>query len=374
MGFILYTIQKIEMKKESSENRIIKQRNSSIELLRIISIIGVVILHYNNGEIGGGFKYVNDGSFNQYYLFFTENMFICAVNLFMLISAYFLSTTNNRKLIKIVELIVQVIVFKIVVYVLTVIGGSAGFSLKSFVKCLLPANYFVILYSVVYVVSPYINIMLDKLNRESFKRLLITLVFVFSIWTISVDFLENASGVTINGLSTVGIDGSQCGYTIVNFVLIYIIGAYIKRNDVNISIYKSLFGILVSIAIMFGTSLVEDKLGFSKICTWNYNNPFVILLSVCIFLLFLNIQFNNKAINELAKGAFTCFLFHGLFMKYLGIEKIVNENILILIAHQVGVAVILYLISYVVYKVYYLCSHWFIKLLVPLCDKVNISL
>ena len=362
------------MKNEYGDNKSIKQRNSSIELLRIISLVGVVILHYNNAEIGGGFKYVSEGSLNQYYLFFTENIFICAVNLFMLISAYFLSTTNNRKLIKIVELIVQVIVFKIAIYALTVIGGSASFSLKSLFKCLLPANYFVVLYSVVYVVSPYINIMLDKLNRESFKRLLLTLVFVFSIWTIIVDFLENVSGVTFNGLSTVGMYGSQYGYTIVNFILIYIIGAYIKRNDVKISIPRSLCGILVTIAIMFVLSIVEHKLDFSMICTWNYNNPLVILLSVFIFLLFLNIKFNNNVINELAKAAFTCFLFHGLFMKHLNIENIVNENILFLMLHQVGMAVLLYLISYIVYKVYYLCSHWLFKLLTPLCDKINISL
>lgn len=30
-------------------------RNSSIELLRIIIMHGVIILHYNNGEIGGSY-------------------------------------------------------------------------------------------------------------------------------------------------------------------------------------------------------------------------------------------------------------------------------------------------------------------------------
>lgn len=36
------------------------KRNSSIELLRIISMIGVVILHYNNASMGGirnGFRW-----------------------------------------------------------------------------------------------------------------------------------------------------------------------------------------------------------------------------------------------------------------------------------------------------------------------------
>ena len=33
-------------------------------------MIGVIILHYNNAKGGGGFKYVNDGSAQQKYLFF----------------------------------------------------------------------------------------------------------------------------------------------------------------------------------------------------------------------------------------------------------------------------------------------------------------
>ena len=42
------------------------KRNSSIELLRIISMIGVVILHYNNASMGGALGMVLDGSPNQY--------------------------------------------------------------------------------------------------------------------------------------------------------------------------------------------------------------------------------------------------------------------------------------------------------------------
>ena len=45
------------------------KRNSSIELLRIISMIGVVILHYNNASMGGALGMVLDGSSNQYYLY-----------------------------------------------------------------------------------------------------------------------------------------------------------------------------------------------------------------------------------------------------------------------------------------------------------------
>lgn len=32
-----------------------RDRESNIELLRILAMLGVIILHYNNRDIGGGF-------------------------------------------------------------------------------------------------------------------------------------------------------------------------------------------------------------------------------------------------------------------------------------------------------------------------------
>ena len=145
-------------------------RNSSIELLRIIIMHGVIILHYNNGEIGGALLHANPGSINWFYLFFSENLFICAVDLFIMISAYYLTDSQNRKTIKVVELIIQVIVFREAFYVMSTLLNKEPLSLKEFLINLLPVNYFVILYGVLYIISPYINILLDHLSRDALKK------------------------------------------------------------------------------------------------------------------------------------------------------------------------------------------------------------
>lgn len=155
------------------------KRNSSIELLRIISMIGVVILHYNNASMGGALGMVLDGSPNQYYLYLIESLFVCAVNVFVMISAYFLACNQNRKLIKILELFVQVIVFNLAFYVFGVLRGHKVFTVSSLISSLLPANYFLILYSVLYIISPYLNLIIKQLNKEQFKRLLIILMLIF---------------------------------------------------------------------------------------------------------------------------------------------------------------------------------------------------
>lgn len=46
-----------------------KQRDSNIELLRIFTMLGVIVLHYNNAEIGGGFSAVESGSLNYYLMY-----------------------------------------------------------------------------------------------------------------------------------------------------------------------------------------------------------------------------------------------------------------------------------------------------------------
>lgn len=47
-----------------------KERLSNIELLRILTIMGVIILHYNNPAIGGGLTYVKEDSVIFYLLYF----------------------------------------------------------------------------------------------------------------------------------------------------------------------------------------------------------------------------------------------------------------------------------------------------------------
>ena len=43
--------------KAESLSQKLEQRNSSIELLRILAMCGVVLLHYNNASMGGGLQY-----------------------------------------------------------------------------------------------------------------------------------------------------------------------------------------------------------------------------------------------------------------------------------------------------------------------------
>lgn len=78
----------------------------------------LLFLHYNLRGTVDGFTFVAAGSFNQVVLYFFESTFVCAVDLFILISGYFLSGTQKRNLVKPFELIVQTILFALSVYLI----------------------------------------------------------------------------------------------------------------------------------------------------------------------------------------------------------------------------------------------------------------
>ena len=83
---------KKEKNKKIEENK--KNRSSNFELLRILLILMIIILHYCNTRMGGVLQNVKESTANYYFIHFVESACIVAVNVFILITGYFM---NNKK-------------------------------------------------------------------------------------------------------------------------------------------------------------------------------------------------------------------------------------------------------------------------------------
>lgn len=353
----------------SSKSMVPEPRKSNIELLRILAIIGVIVLHYNNRDAGGGFKYVTLNSANEWLLRILESLFICAVDVFILITGYFMCRANKRSLIKPLQLIVQVMAFSIAVYLLQVTIGIREFSLKSLAGAAIPANYFVVLYMTLYLISPYLNLIMEKLSKHSKRQAIIILFLLFSVQPFLVDIFTVLSGRELMGLSTIGAWGSQWGYTIVNFSLLYIIGAYIHMNHVMDAVHKAwplimgLCGIVVILAIW--SKFNEDT-------AWEYCSPLVIAEAIIIFLLFFRLPIGiNKFINGLAKASFSVYLLHGYFLPYVNIHKFVQGNIFILGGGILITTIGIYLVCWIVYWFYQKVTYPIFRLM---SKKITLSI
>lgn len=338
-----------------------KDRNSNIELLRVIAMFGVIILHYNNPNMGGGLKFVSDGSVNFYVLYFLNSISICAVNIFMLISGYYLCESKKRNLWRPVELIVQVVLFNVAIYLAEVLFQVSPLSIKRLVGAVIPSNYFVILYCTVYIVSPYIGIMIEKLSVKSFDVLITTMMVLFSLYPTIVDVLGEIRGEQFIGLSSVGMYGSQWGYTVVNFLLMYLIGAYINKNEDSISKLNNwkLIGLLFAcVAIIAAWARINDYTGyFAERSAWEYCNPLIILVSIIVFILFNKMKIGViRIINALAEAVFSVYLLHGVFLPHLKIESYVSKSVFLMLIHIIVCLAIIYLICWCINKVYHLVT------------------
>ena len=327
-------------------------RESSIELLRILAVCGVMILHYNAGR---AFVYCIGGA-NYVVLCVLESLCICAVDLFILISGYFLATTQKRNLAKILELYIQLVIVRIGFYVVSTISNGEAWSIKSICKELIPDDYFVVLYMVVYMISPYINVVLKTLKEVQRQQFMIILLLLFSVWPTLVDFSAEILGREWFGLSTIGAFGSQSGISVVNFLLLYTVGAYLRIEKVDEKIKKIpllVIGAIVCVAGICMWAYVNEYFAeFGLRSAWMYHNPLVILEAVVFFLMFKKLKMQSEIINSLAQGAFICYLVHLYLIDGFRIAEAISGSVLQMLLN-IGLAVVsIYLFSYVVYWIY----------------------
>lgn len=330
-----------------------KIRNSNIELLRILTAMGIMILHYNNTTMGRGLTLAENYSINQMFLILLESLFICGVNLFVLISGYFLSTSNRRDLLKPIKLICEVIIFNYIFYFIQVIRGIQEFSVEHFISRILPVNWYVMIYIGLYIISPYLNLLFNKLDTRRKKQLLILSILTFCVYPTLTDMLVRYTGRRYMGLSTIEFTGSGSGYTIINFVIIYLIGCYIRNNNTKYKFSRLLRLMILNFILIFLWALSERLCLYSwGDVSWSYCNPLVIFEAVLIFLIFKQININSIVINKLAKASFTMYLIHNHFLEIIRIPKYVNRNIFILMAHVIISVCIVYLVAFMVSFIY----------------------
>ena len=82
-----------------------------------------------------------------------------------------------------------------------------------------------------YLLSPFINQLIKSFDKKTFKLFLLLVLFLFSVWAYGVDALSSFLGDKILRMNTITQLGSINGYTIIQFILMYLIGAFIKRMN-----------------------------------------------------------------------------------------------------------------------------------------------
>ena len=323
------------MEKESKPR---KERNSNLELLRIVAACGVIARHYDDGMAFQGMA--------KYFVFdMCDCFFAWVVTAFFMISGYcsFRRTENNWR--KPVELYIQLVFFRIFGALVTAVW-SGQLVLRDLLMSFIPINYFFSLYIAVYLISPYMNRVAASLNPDQKRRGLLLMVGVFSLWAYGIDLLSVPLDANLGMATPLSISGNMSGYNVVNFSLCYLIGAAI--GDGTLTIRKPLLCFVGSTA-----AILLLRPYFSTYLASSFCSPFVLLQTASILSFFLSWDIGSiKWINRLASACFTVYLTHLVLIAFVKREAFADARTIAMCAHLVFCVIVLYLAGFLLHEAY----------------------
>lgn len=342
-------------------------RNSNMELMRIVSMLFIIIFHL----IYRTFSIHDYQMSSATYLLvrFIIAITLVHVNSFVLLTGYFqyekklkfsklLSINNATWFYSILFLLIALFLTENMniplVYPIT--------SLDIF-KTLIPLDYglywYIGLYLLLYLLSPILNTVIANSNQKKLLKIIIVLFFVFSI----IPTLTLDAAIYTNE-----------GHSLANFILLYFIGAYLRKYDISKSfllkkltdksrqiLYFTGFIGLAFCSVLFLSFSLQLKSNtsneiinhlasiFSSFHS-SFGSPIVIIQTVFYFLLFTTLNFKSRVINAISKCTLGIYLIHENiyvrdnlygFLDYLNVESITIKFIILIFL----TAIVIFLVS-----------------------------
>lgn len=282
---------------KSSDNYIkIKSRDNNVELLRIILMFMIVILHM----ISHGLDFIPSLLKNEINRQITSihififNITIIGVNSFIIISGYYGVKFKKETLFSLAKQAVASSLIILIFYYLIIGKPNLKLFILSFVPILSNYWWYLSTYVLLLILSPFINRNIEKLDKNEFTLIVVLL------------FLCNSIGGFFFGTFN-----ANQGYSILNFLFLYIFAQYCK-------VYNLFDKVKVIVPIYLGSLIINFIIGYFLyegayyqyfLKFYNYNNPLIIFNSFFLVIIFLRLQIKT-GLRNLSKLTLGIYLFH----------------------------------------------------------------
>lgn len=325
-----------------------KQRNSNIELLRIIAMLMIVAHHFS---VHGGFSFDSSRiSVNLIWVQFLQLGGKVGVDIFVLISGYYLVSRTSFSTYKVLKLWGQMLFYSVVIFVAAVGFDFSVFSKKALLDTFFPVSmgqwWFASTYFVLFLLSPFLNAALTNMSKGQYQQLLLLTIVIWSILP-SLSGLYPRFSVIAPQLSN-----------LVWFGTLYSLAAYIRlwhpslrhtsRYYLTISACTYLITLLSAIVFDY-LNMIQQTVEFVPTVLFEMNSITILVISVTVFLGFLQIDLlQSKVVNITASATFGVYLLHDQgFIRPLLWETIFKNatytNSSLLIPYSLAVIIIVYL-------------------------------
>lgn len=349
-----------------------KKRDSGIELLRVISMLMVILIH---AFLYGNYYSVSmsTGGLPAEISTFIKIGLRPAVNIFLLISGYFMvkSEFNLKKnFTRVFKTYLRVWIYSVILMIIFLFLG-AEFCMpfqsetalpvhKIILKSIFPITsqmwYFIGNYIILCLLAPFINIVLQTINKKQFQILLLITTLLMSVWMTLLHVYPFK--LWFNSFT---FDSVYEGKSLFSFIYIYLIGGYIglhaeKRNKPKlIYLLASILCIIINFLLY---TYINPETGYKSVAMI-YSNPFVILQGVFMLLFFKDVHFYSKIINALASTTLGVYAIHEhvfvrsvLWEKLFNFKEINNPIIFDVIIISVCIFIVLAIVDLIFQKIF----------------------
>ena len=272
-----------------------KKRMANLELLRITAMLLIVVLHFLGK--GGWLTELTEPSLPQtgYVAWGMEALAIGSLNVYMLLSGYFLIEGSFRVK-RLLQLFLQVLFYSITIGVIAAVFGylpEEGFSIYYMATLCLPVStnhyWFMTAYFFMYLFMPLLALGVKKLTKKQFQIVLSLLIFVVCI---------------VKSVVPIPLSSDMQGYDCIWYMCVFLVAAYIRLYGVPFfkNVWRSLLVYLASVAGIYALTLAlrflylrTGRLSNMLTVSYNYNHILTLLASAAFFYLFCHIKIKDGA-------------------------------------------------------------------------------
>ena len=323
-----------------------KKRNTGINLFKLFSMFMIALLHV----LGmGGIIGAAAGTSSYYPVYLMQNAAFCAVNCYALVSGY-LMLGKEIKPSRITELWFEVFFYSVSISAIMMIVYRDLFSARNIVYAVTPIisnqYWYMTSYFMMYLFVPMMNKFADAANKKVFTA---TIVVILVLTTGSLMIKQD--GFRLND-----------GYSPIWLMIMYLVGAYMKKFNVGAKMKKWLALLLYVISSLcsfilcvFSKKLLKIMLG-NDISYLSYTSPFVVLSAIFLFIFFSKLKFGKKTeklINYITPAALGVYLIHTHPLVFNKLMKdiampLVNHGTAAMIFGSVAMALAVFIICIVI--------------------------
>lgn len=293
-----------------------KKRMANLELLRCVAMMMVIVLHYlGKGGLLADLTDSSPESLDSVGLtaWLLEAFCIVAVNVYMLISGYFLCV-SSFKLSRLLQLLVQVWLYSVTFGILGAATGvieETSVDIHYFLTLIFPISmehyWFLTAYVFLYLLLPFVGMAVKRMTRQQMQLAMALLLITFCV---------------LKSILPLRLEKDEKGYDCLWYLCVFVTAAYVRRFGVSVlkkrgravCMYVAccLLAFAGTMALRFWYVRTGSLGRMVKMCM-EYNHVLVLLAALGLFGAFARMEINGKiagVINKIAPYTLGVYLLH----------------------------------------------------------------